>query len=254
MKTIIALDQENSIAIDLSKPIDISIPLNPEGPNPSCYYAEEVSSEVIRSGDFVGSIKEGGPVNYYKVSLTPHGNGTHTECYGHITDSGATVNQMLETYNFFAQLISVQPRENEQGDWIIDSQDIAALMSDDSHDALIIRTLPNDDGKLSRAYSGKNPPYFTKQAIEFIVAQGISHLLVDLPSIDREQDDGALLAHRAFWRMDGEPRNKATITELIYVPSSVQDGSYFLQLSIPSLEMDAVPSKPIIYKISELSK
>ena len=78
---------------------------------------------------------------------------------------------------------------------------------------------------------------------------GIKHLLVDLPSVDKEKDDGELLAHHAFWDVHGTPRLDATITEMIYVPHEVADGSYILNLQIPSFDNDAAPSKPILYAI-----
>ena len=55
----------------------------------------------------------------------------------------------------------------------------------------------------------------------------IKHLLIDLPSVDKEKDDGLLLAHHAFWNTLGELRLDATITEFIYVPNYVEDGTYF---------------------------
>ena len=249
MKTTIEISSNQSISIDLDKPIDISIPLNTAGPNPNCYYADEVSVEIIRSGNFIGSVKEGGAVNYKKLFFTPHGNGTHTECLGHITAGETSINQALTTFNFYARLITVEPIMLDNGDYVIDDNALGPALQINNHKALIIRTLPNDDTKLVRQYSGQNPPYFTKESLELLVDRGVEHILVDLPSIDKEEDAGKLEAHRAFWQMHKTPRSGATITELIYVPNEIEDGDYFLQLNIPSLEMDAAPSKPVIYQI-----
>jgi len=41
----------------------------------------------------------------------------------------------------------------------------------------------------------------------------------------------------------------ATITELIFVPNSVKDGKYILNILIAPFENDASPSKPILYKL-----
>ena len=38
----------------------------------------------VVAGDFVGSTASGGPVNFFNIRVNPHGNGTHTECVGHI--------------------------------------------------------------------------------------------------------------------------------------------------------------------------
>ena len=66
--------------------------------------------------------------------------------------------------------------------------------------SLVIRTLPNTTDKQARNYSGTNPPYLHHEAVEYMVECGIDHLLLDLPSVDREVDEGKLLAHRAFWQ------------------------------------------------------
>ena len=78
---------------------------------------------------------------------------------------------------------------------------------------------------------------------------GVKHLLLDLPSVDREEDGGALLGHKAFWQYPENARNNCTITELIYVPDRILDGDYLLNLQIASLELDVSPSKPLLYVI-----
>jgi arylformamidase len=81
---------------------------------------------------------------------------------------------------------------------------------------------------------------------------GLDHLLIDLPSVDRESDGGKLLAHKAFWQFPERIRKNCTITELVYVADTIQDGLYFLNLQITSLEMDASPSKPVLYNLTEV--
>jgi kynurenine formamidase len=118
-------------------------------------------------------------------------------------------------------------------------------------EALVIRTLPNTRDKLTRQYSNANPPYLLEEAAEFLVAKGIDHVLIDLPSVDKEKDAGALLAHNAFWNTKGVLRKHATITEFIYVPNAVKDGKYFLNLQVAPFENDASPSRPVLYKIED---
>jgi hypothetical protein len=79
--------------------------------------------------------------------------------------------------------------------------------------------------------------------------RGILHLLIDLPSVDREEDGGKLAAHKAFWQYPARPRMDATITELIFVNNMITDGLYLLNLQICSLSLDASPSKPVIYAL-----
>ena len=79
--------------------------------------------------------------------------------------------------------------------------------------------------------------------------RGVKHLLIDLPSVDKEIDGGALLAHRAFWEYPEKTNLERTITELIYVKNSILDGLYLLNLQISSFENDACPSKPVLYEL-----
>jgi kynurenine formamidase len=242
---------EKSFSCDLQSPIDISIPLTPGSETVNCFYAPLLEVSPVKAGDFIGSTESGGPVNFMNVQLNPHGNGTHTECVGHIAKERFTINQCLKEFHFFATLITVQPMKLENGDLVIMPEQLKAMLDDSITEALIIRTLPNDESKLKRHYSGANPPYFHTKAIELLVQKGIQHLLTDLPSVDREQDEGKLLSHKAYWQYPEDIRTSATITELIFVEPKVRDGLFFLNIQITSLEIDASPSKPVIYPLKE---
>ncbi|HRJ29313.1 MAG TPA: cyclase family protein [Cyclobacteriaceae bacterium] len=234
---------------NLHEPLDISLPIREGEHNPNCYWAEPVKFETIKAGNFIGSVKDGGSVNYQKLTITPHGNGTHTECYGHIADDGATVNQNLNHFHFLAELVSAEPKENSSGDLIITR---AMLAASPGIEAMVIRTLPNKGSKKTKQYSGTNPPYVEAGAVRYLVERGVQHILIDLPSLDKEDDEGKLLAHKAFWKFPQETRKHATVTELIYVPDDIPDGLYLLNLQIIGLEMDASPSKPVLYKLKEV--
>ncbi len=62
----------------------------------------------------------------------------------------------------------------------------------------------------------------------------IEHLLIDLPSVDRESDGGKLEFHHAFWGVPNDPQFHKTITELIFVPNHIPDGDYILNLQTVS--------------------
>jgi kynurenine formamidase len=235
------------------EPLDISMPLHNGQSQPECFWAEPVQFNVIRVGDFVGSVAEGGSTNYKRVHLTPHGNGTHTECYGHISaDENATIHNCLKRFLYVAQLVTVQPQRQENGDEVVMLEDVKARLKGSAvkPEAIILRTLPNTEEKLTRHYSGTNPPYLEHTIGEYLAQQGVAHLLLDLPSVDRELDEGKLRCHHAFWQYPHSTRCGATITELIYVPDQIEDGLYLLNLQIASLQLDASPSKPVLYKLS----
>ena len=242
--------QDKSYQGDLKHPIDISIPIVEEEHAVNCFYAPFVEFSPVRSGNFVGSTKEGGLVNFMNVRINPHGNGTHTECVGHIAKESFTINQCLQQFHFTAKLISLYPQQNENGDRIIEKEQIQDCFKVGETDALIIRTLPNDDRKLRMNYSGSNPPYVRHDAIKYMVDSGVQHLLIDLPSVDREEDEGQLLAHKAFWEYPNNTQSNRTITELIYVPEYVRDGYYLLNIQIASFELDVSPSKPILFPLT----
>jgi len=248
----------NNFEIDLSKPIDISIPLTNTDENPIAWYIEKPSIEPVVFGDWIGKVSEGkSSTNFNNIFFNPHGHGTHTECLGHITNDFYSINQSLKQFFFTAKLITVEP-EKSGDDFVITKNQIVSLINEKT-EALIIRTLPNQKEKKSRKYSNTNPPYLSEEAAIFIRESEIQHLLIDLPSVDKEHDEGKLLAHKAFWNvrdthnLNSDARLNATITEMIYVPDEIEDGNYILNIQIASFENDASPSKPILYKIADFS-
>jgi arylformamidase len=251
---IIQLTHNNkNYSTDLSHPLDISLPLRAGAENPNCYWADPVKFETITSGNFIGSVKAGGSVNYQKVTFTPHGNGTHTECYGHISADDATLPQCHRLFHCVAQVISVAPEKTADNDQVITLHQVKEKISGHTPEAIVIRTLPNDSVKRTKQYSGTNPPYIDASVTEYLANQNIEHLLIDLPSIDKEMDGGRLAAHKAFWNYPHATRKHCTITELVYVEDAIPDGLYLLNLQIASFELDASPSKPILYKLEEVS-
>jgi len=232
---------------DLSKPLDISIPMFASEASVRAWYVDPLTIEPVRMGDWVGAVSAGGSVNFNTISFNPHGHGTHTECYGHISKQAVSVNKLVQQFAFVAKLVTVQPHVLENGDRIILLEQLKDLFFNDLPKAIVIRTSPNDLDKLIKNYSNTNPTYLHHQAATWLREQGVEQLLIDTPSVDREEDEGNLLAHKAFWNYPEKPRTKAFITELIYVPNSVSDGLYLLHLSFASFENDAAPSKPILY-------
>ena len=246
----------NTFEIDLSKPIDISIPLTNTDANPIAWYIEKPQIEPVKFGDWVGKVSEGSSTNFNTIFFNPHGHGTHTECLGHITREFYSINQCLKQFFFTAELISVQPESLDE-DFVITKAQIEEALNGKSPEAIIIRTLPNLENKKHKNYSNTNPTYLLEDAATFIRESGIKHLLIDLPSVDRENDEGKLLAHKAFWNvkdtnnLNADARLDCTITEMIFVDNNVKDGSYILNLQIASFENDASPSKPILFKIED---
>lgn len=244
---------KNQYKIDLNKPINLSIPLG----EVKCFNAPDVKMEPYTNGEFVGSVKSGAAVNFFNVELNPHGNGTHTECIGHITKKQESINSSLKAFHFIAQLISAQVKTDIDSNQVITLEEIIKQCTSKWTEALIIRTLPNNNSKLTMDYSDKNPPYLSDEAMLYLVKNNVKHLLIDLPSVDKEDDGGLLAGHHIFWGLDkastkNTDRTQCTITELIYVDTSIEDGIYLLNIQIAPLELDATPSKPVIYKLTKV--
>lgn len=236
---------------DLEQGIDLSISYKEGIQQVNCFYANLFSSEAVKQGDFIGSVKDGGPVNFYNTFINIHGGGTHTEGVGHISKERHSVNQIMKQYFGIAYLISIYPTKTENGDRIIQAESLERLLEDiEIPEFLIIRTLPNDITKTKQHYSGTNPPYVSKEAMDFIVSKQVQHLLIDLPSVDREQDGGKLAAHHCFW--EGNRSKNCSITELIYIPEYLEDTYYLINLQLASMEQDAVPSRPLLFRLDEL--
>jgi len=245
------------VEVDFSKGNDISIPLNFNGSQPNTYGVDRASSKPYQDGQFIGDTRKGGPCNFETYSFTPHCNGTHTECIGHITDERIAILSSLKEEMIPSTLVSVTPKSSSE-DLIIVKEDLKSQLENVKSQllkGLIIRTLPNDESKNNRDYMKESPCFFSIEAMEYIVSLGVQHLLVDSPSVDRLFDEGHLSAHNIFWETKGKKLNPSaqnkTITEMIFVPNFLENGHYLLNLQIPAFVSDAAPSRPILYKINE---
>ncbi|MDP5081945.1 MAG: cyclase family protein [Winogradskyella sp.] len=236
------------IKIDLSQPLDISIPLKGDATNVNAWYIgpPKIAPQIV-DGDSI-SVAEGASVNFNTITFNPHAHGTHTETVGHITKEKYSINKLLKQFFFLAEVITVAPEKRGE-DYVISKKQLQFNLGNKKREALVIRTLPNTSQKKSRQYSNTNPVYLMEDAAVYLRLKGIKHLLIDLPSVDKEQDGGELLAHNAFWNTNIQLRLDATITEFIYVSNKIEDGCYMLNLQIAPFENDATPSKPILYKL-----
>ena len=257
-----------NLTAELRDPIDISVPMDFNGPQPNAYGVGPARSEPCVSGELIGDTRRGGSCNFERYTIVPHCNRTHTECVGHITKKRISVRECLRDSIVPAALISVEPlaagaTEDSysialaEADRVIARAPLEQVISkiDAKAAALIVRTLPNDESKLVRRYGDEIPPFFTSEAMALIVEKGFDHLVVDLPSVDRMFDEGKLSNHRLFWNVEpgkfkvsSETRMRSTITELAFVPEDVLDGLYFLNLQIAPFVADASPSRPLLYR------
>jgi kynurenine formamidase len=237
--------------VDLSRPIDLSLPLGPEGPR--AWHVGPPRIEPVRMGERVFEVRQGAPVNFRDVRFNPHGHGTHTEGVGHISPDIQPVGNLLKRYFFLAQVVSVRPEPRRapdaKEDRVVTLEQLRSVVNERPPEALVLRTLPNDEAAATRDWSGSNPCYLQSTACAWLRSIGVKHLLLDLPSVDREEDGGVLAAHHAFWDFPSTIDAERTITEMIHVPGAVPDGDYLLELQLPNLMNDAAPSRPVLYAL-----
>jgi arylformamidase len=257
----VALDG-HELGIDAANPVSLALELDFAGPQPRHFGAPPASARPFEVGGFKGSVARGASCNCEVLTLIPHCNGTHTECVGHLTRERLDVSR-IAPYGFVpALLVSLTPQPAaaagessspapEVGDLLITRRALelawpVALPFEPR--ALIIRT--RLDGE------HETPPYLSQEAAKLLVERGIRHLVVEVPSIDRAQDEGRLTAHRIFFglppgssELARATRANSTITELATVPEGLRDGPYLLELQLPALSGDAVPSRPLLYAL-----
>jgi arylformamidase len=258
------------IEIDLARPVSLAMDLNFSKEQPRHFGAPPASTRPFAVPGFSGAVEQGASCNCHVLTLIPHCNGTHTECVGHLTREALDAHRVVPLGFVPALLVSIEPANARTSgestepipkptDTLITRQ---ALEKAWPHAtcfeprALVIRTLPNPTSKQHQDYTNQTPPYLSREAAELLVERGVEHLVVDLPSIDRSHDEGRLTAHRIFF---GLPRGdttlahasraNATVTELAFIADPVADGLYFLELQVPALGGDAVPSRPLLYPI-----
>lgn len=255
--------------IDSQNGFDLSIPFRFQGARLSAFGASRAEAETFENQGFVGDTRRGGSCNVQRYTLVPHCHGTHTECIGHLVDEPVWISDLVKDFWIPATVLSIRTEpasrccdrytlKPDANDALISKADFADAIkrydAEHFHEALIVRTLPNDVAKITRHYT--SAPYFSNDAMQEIIRHPVQHLLVDLPSVDRLDDQGRLSNHRIFWQFqdsghalhDQRPSTK-TITELIYVPDEIDDGYYLLNLQIAPFMADAAPSRPIIFAV-----
>ena len=270
MKIIAELNGQ-PFTVDLSAGQSIAIDLNFSGAQPNHFGVEKASTRTVEIGEFVGDTERGGSCNVDQLTLIPHCNGTHTESVGHIVNQEVPVCDLAMDGLFPARLVSVPlvaaRGTNESYRPELDHHDMLVTRAElqrccvgidlQGIDALVIRTLPNEKAKLSRAYGQpEHPAFLTLEAMQWIVEQKFKHLLLDLPSVDKMYDEGLLTNHHLFWNVDEATHELTdrvwtdkTITEMVFVDDSLADGRYILNLQFAAFSSDAAPSRPVLYPL-----
>ena len=232
---------------------DLSVPINPLAGLPRAWYKGPAKATPVRTENWVGSTAEGGSVNFRDIFFNPHAHGTHTETREHICSEFQPVDALVRSSNLPfllpALLLEALPQRKEN-DWVVPSSalnKVSDQLKQHAPPAVILRCT---DGDVQRDWSNSNPPYLDQNFAEILVRRGVQHLLLDLPSVDREVDSGVLRAHHAFFFSDGSPREGATISELLRIPKELPEGLGLLSMQVSPFVNDAAPSRPLWFPAS----
>jgi arylformamidase len=251
-----------NLHIDFSAGNSLAITLDPHGPQPSFFAPAPARSSPLRHGDYIGDIDLGGSCNAEVLEFAPHCHGTHTECRSHIDNSGGHVLDIIDQQPCLARLVSLNAVHdgNEITLTLEGLQEQLGQIDNLNEAALLIRTLPNSVDKCSRDYALEPAyPVLSSEAMQWLSAQNLKHLLIDTPSLDQADDGGRLTNHRRWWGLDDAFHNSVvgsesrSVTEMIYVPNEVPDGYYWMHLELQPLAADATSSRPVIYPIQIIS-
>jgi kynurenine formamidase len=223
----IAYDWDPRVFYDLAHPVAFS------GADPSAFGLPAPRAVSVAASVHAATVHD----------LNPH-TATHIEGLAHLEGSGVPIGELLEKFLFPATLTTVLPERAENGDAILRRDTLAAGLGpfDPFQEAVIIRSFSR--GCANTRFTGTNPPYFEPEAAAFLSQRGTRLLAVDLPSLDREEDGGALAAHRAF--LGGAGASRAVI-ELARIPAEAPDGRYLLEVVPLRWQLDASPVRPILY-------
>lgn len=237
------------LKFDGGAPISLGTPLADPDRSPRAFGLPPTTIRPFSAGSFVARLAAGAPINCDILEIAPHGAGTHTETARHASDAGPSLAALGPRPLRLALVVTVAA-DSGPVDHVVRAYAVeaaAAPFASAAPTALVLRVLraPLDGVD----FSATNPPYLDPRIVPFLDELGVVDLLTDLPSVDREEDEGALAFHHAFWGIssEGVTRPDRTITEMAALPAQLIDGLYLLAQAPLALPDDASPTAPVLF-------
>jgi kynurenine formamidase len=250
--------------LELAAPVSLGRLLRFDGNDPRHFGAPAPRRLPLVLPGFAGEVRRGASCNCAALELVPHCHGTHTESVAHLVAEPGDACEVAPRGLLPALLLRVSPVDAAQsgedsdpppqpGDRLVTRAALRAAWPSRlpfAPRALVLGTGSDADAGTAEA------PFLSRQCATELVARGIEHLVVDLPSIDRGHDQGRLCAHRIFFGLPpgstslaAATRAGCTITEFAAIPHELDPGSCALQLALPRIAGDAVPSQPLLFRL-----
>ena len=241
--------------VDLSKPIDLSLPLrdgegqvrawcvDPVTHGTGAQRRHHLRREGRRTGEF--------PHDHLQPARARH---AHRERWPHQSREIHPVGEQLKRYFFTAQVVSLLPEERRapdanRTDLVITLEQLRNVVDERPPEALVIRTLPNDEGG-PEGLERHQPTLPAKHGL-CLAAQHRREAPAAGPA-QRGPRRGWWCAGRAP-RLLGFPEHRGPGThhqrDAPRAGRRCATASYLLELQLPHFMNDAAPSRPVLYAL-----
>ena len=228
------------------------------------------------SGVFIGDVEQGGSCNVDILHLSPH-KLTHLQTETHIISEGTNISDLglIEGFALVVDLSGWMGLEKDetldsngrkstnsisvaQLQYAVDEAIGQVLSPEQRFNLLAIKTRLSLDRE-DTDYTGRDPLHLEPEVAQFIhdyheivgnPGRQIQTLILDLPSIDREDDGGLLLAHRNYFGIkDGKSQGeKRSLVEFAYL-RGLETGLYYCQIHPYPIQTNAIIVNPVFYPL-----
>lgn len=227
--------------IDLSDSIDISLPISPDLPI-SAFGMQAAQERVLLEP----KTDEPKGCRCSQLTIIPHVHTTHFETAQHYGDQKVSSLMIARSIPPLLTCLTIHVEWTPAGPIKFSTPNVrngnvAAVL-------LCSGWIKHQIQQKAYDWTGFNPPYVSVEMMEQIqrAFPRIRLLLLDLPSVDPEDDGGRLLAHRAFLKQE----NRGLIEMCLVDRQLIQDNTiYALFPNIAAIDTDGIPCRPILYRL-----
>ena len=232
--------------------VNVSRTIDPNRSSSGAFYLDKPSSETVEfPGQFIGDVDRGGSCTVSYLTFCPH-NVTHIETSAHVLSPDCSPPTVADLENaaligklFLIDLTHLDTSYTAK----IEVEHVKPHLDtlDQQINFIAIKTKSSELPE-TFDFSGRGFMALNQEAAQYMhdfkcQGQHVSGLVLDLPSIDQESDEGKLLAHRAWFGLPSsghlaDDQEKRSLIELAYFNELAQ-GYYNIHISPPNFRTDA---------------